>query len=220
MKRRAWLRGVVLGGGAVGTGLGSGLLGGCVTLDIAGPDQAVLQHPWRDLGPMPVRRALPLVDALLLQAVPGTPMADALSIAYEREGQALATYQYARWLERPLRVLPRVLQQRLEARGTAGVTAQLGDPQRADWLLTLRIDEIHHATLPAPGRGRLAVTAELFDRRQRQRVARRRFEAEAPAAVDAAAAAVAALSLALTQVLDALVPWLEGALGPAAGRGR
>lgn len=211
MKRRTWLGGAMLGG--------SGLLGGCITLDLAGPEQAQLQYRWRDLGAAPARREKPLVEALLLQAVPGEPAADTLGIAYEREPGAFAAYQYAHWSERPLRVLPRALLQRLEARGTAGVTAMLGDPQRAEWLLTLSIDEIHHAAMSPPGQARLAITAELYDRGRRQRVARRRFEASTPVATADAAAAVAALSRSLTTVLDALLPWLEGAFDAAlAGR--
>lgn len=204
----------------LGAGLGAAgatmLLGGCVSLGLDGPAQAQLQYRWRDLGPPPSRRERALVDALLLQALPGTPAADTLNLVYAREGGALASYQFARWAERPLRVLPRALQQRLEARGTAGVTALLGDPQHADWLLTLRIDELHHASVPAPGRGRLAVTAELYDRPRRQRMARRTFTAEAPLNGEASAAeAVDALSRAMTQVLDTLLPWLEAALGTA-----
>lgn len=199
--------------------LSVGGLGGCVSLGLDEPTQAQLQYRWRDLAPPPSRRERPLVDALLLQAMPGTPAADTLNLVYVREGGALASYQFARWSERPLRVLPRALQQRLEARGSAGVTALLGDPQRAVWLLTLTIDELHHASLPAPGRGRLAVTAELYDRRQRQRVARRVFTAEAPLNGEASAAeAVDALSLAMTQVLDAMLPWLEDALAVASQR--
>ncbi|RVT52605.1 ABC-type transport auxiliary lipoprotein family protein [Rubrivivax albus] len=211
-------RRVVLGAGLV-QALSAGGLGGCVSLGLDGPTQAQLQYRWRDLGPPPSRRERPLVHALLLQAMPGAPAADTLNLVYTREGGALATYQYARWAERPLRVLPRALQQRLEVRGSAGVTALLGDPQQADWLLTLTIDELHHASLPAPGRGRLAVTAELYDRRARQRVARRSFSAEPPLSGEAtAAAAVQALSQALTQVLDAMLPWLEDALAAAGQR--
>lgn len=210
MKRRTWLGGAVLGSG--------GLLGGCITFDVAGPDQAQLQYRWRDLGTAPARREAPLVPALLLQAVPGEPAADTLGISYERTPGAFAAYQYAHWAERPLRVLPRVLQQRLETRGTAGVTAMLGDPQRADWLLALSIVEIHHAASASPGQARLAITAELYDRSRRQRAARRRFDAGAPVAAADAAAAVDALSQALTTVLDALLPWLEEALAAALAR--
>ena len=194
-------------------------LGGCVSVGLDGPSQAQLQYRWRDSGPAPARRETPLVKALLLQAMPGAPAADTLNLVYARESGALATYQYARWAERPLRVLPRALQQRLEARGTAGVTALLGDPQQADWLLTLTIDELHHASAPAPGRARLAVTAELYDRRARQRLARQSFSAE-PAVNGAATAeaAVDALSRALTQVLDAMLPWLEAALATVGQR--
>ncbi|MCP5269886.1 MAG: membrane integrity-associated transporter subunit PqiC [Burkholderiaceae bacterium] len=218
MTRSLTRRRVVLGAGLVPALSATGL-GGCVSLGLDGPTQAQLQYRWRDLGPPPIRRERPLVNALLLQAMPGAPAADTLNLVYTREGGALATYQFARWAERPLRVLPRALQQRLEARGSVGVTALLGDPQQADWLLTLTIDELHHASLPAPGRGRLAVTAELYDRRARQRVARRSFGAEPPLSGEAtAAAAVQALSQALTQVLDAMLPWLEDALAAAGQR--
>lgn len=208
-------RRALLGAGLLPALAGTGLAG-CVSLGLDGPSQAQLQYRWRDQGPPPPRRERPLVGALLLQPMPGAPAADTLNLIYSREGGALAAYQFARWAERPLRVLPRALQQRLEARGTAGVTALLGDPQAADWLLTLTIDELHHASEPAPGRGRLAVTAELYDRQARQRVARRSFSAEPPLNGEAgAAAAVAALSEALTQVLDAMLPWLEDALSAA-----
>jgi cholesterol transport system auxiliary component len=115
-----------------------------------------------------------------------------------------------------LRVLPRLLQRRLEARGTAGATTLLGDQQRSDWLLTLAIDELHHDATAAPGQARLAVTAELFQRRTRRRVARQTFEQAVPLARADAAAAVDGLSAALTRTLDALLPWLEDTLARAA----
>lgn len=212
MKRRQSL---ALLGGLPAAGLG-GLLGGCITIDLAEPQDTQLQYRWHDDGALPARRADPLVEALLLQPVPGAAMADTTGIAYTRGGQAFAYYQYASWTERPLRVLPRLLQRRLEARGTAGATTLLGDQQRSDWLLTLAIDELHHDATAAPGQARLAVTAELFQRRTRRRVARQTFEQAVPLARADAAAAVDGLSAALTRTLDALLPWLEDTLTRAA----
>jgi ABC-type uncharacterized transport system auxiliary subunit len=193
-------------------------LGGCITIDLAEPGETLLQYRWHDDGPMPEPREQPLVEALLLQPVPGAAMADTTGIAYTRGDHAFAYYQYASWTERPLRVLPRLLQRRLEARGTAGASTLLGDQQRADWLLTLAIDELHHDVSTPPGSARLALTAELFQRRERRRVAWQRFEQNVPLVRADAAAAVDGLSTALTRTLDALLPWLEDALVHAAPR--
>lgn len=192
------------------------LLGGCITIDLAEPTQTQLQYRWQDDAPPPPARPRPLVDALLLQSVPGAAMADTTGIAYTRGAQAFAYYQYASWTERPLRTLPRLLQQRLEARGTAGITTLQGDQQRSDWLLTLAIDELHHDASTDPGSARLRVTAELFQRRARARVARQVFTQAVPLAKGDAAAAVNGLSTALTRALDQLLPWLEDALARAA----
>jgi ABC-type uncharacterized transport system auxiliary subunit len=191
------------------------LFSGCITIDLAEPQDTQLQYRWHDDAPLPVAREKPLVDALLLQPVPGAAMADTTGIAYTRGAHAFAYYQYASWTERPLRVLPRLLQRRLEARGTAGATTLLGDQQRADWLLTLAIDELHHDATGTPGHARLALTTELFQRRARRRVARQTFEQTVPLARADAAAAVDGLSAALARTLDALLPWLEDALARA-----
>ena len=195
------------------------LLGGCITIDLAEPTETQLQYRWHDDGAPPTPLARPLVDALLLQPVPGATMADTTGIAYTHGHQAFAYYQYASWTERPLRTLPRLLQQRLEARGSAGTTTLLGDQQRAEWLLTLAIDELHHDASSEPGSARLVVTAELFQRHARQRVARQRFAQSVPLARADAAAAVDGLSTALTRTLDALQSWLEEALKRAVAAG-
>ena len=81
------------------------------------------------------------------------------------------------------------------------------------------VDELVHDT--AAARGRLQLTVELVDRTSRTLIARRRFEAAAPTPQEDARGAAAALSLALTTVLDELVPWLEASAGkPPAGAAR
>ncbi len=92
------------------------------------------------------------------------------------------------------------------------------DPVRADWLLSVAIDSLHHDINLPPGQGRVALTAELFDRRSRTRIARRQFVAAVPAASADAPGAAAAMSQSLTQVFDALVPWLEAELPKAAAK--
>ena len=187
-------------------------LSACVSVGIGSDSPPQLHLQLHDGGAAVQRRAEALVPALLIQALPADASADTVSIAYSQRAKEFAYYQLASWTERPVRQVPRLLQQRLEARGVAGAVGMLGDPLRADWLLSIAIDSLHHDVSAAPGQGRLAITVELFDRRTRARIARRSFAAAQPSAGADAPAAAAAMSQALTQALDALLPWLEDEL--------
>ena len=162
--------------------------------------------------------ALPLVPALLVQAQPGDALADTLAIAYSAAPQRFAFYQQARWTERPVRRLPRLLQDRLQARGVAAVVGQYGDPLASDHLVAVRLETLHHDISSTPGQARLVLVAELFDRRSRQRLAQQRWSSSVPVASPDAPAAAAAMSVAVTRAFDQLVPWLEGALTAHASR--
>ncbi len=188
------------------------LLAGCVSLGIGGDAAPQTLYMLHDSARATPRRAEPLVRALLIQSLPANALADTVSIAYSRRAHEFAFYQLASWAERPTRELPRLLQRRLEARGVAAGVALFGEPLHADWTLALRIDTLAHDVSAPPGAARLALTAELFDRRSRTRVARRQFEASAATATADSGAAAAALSLCVTQVFDALLPWLEAEL--------
>lgn len=189
-------------------------LGACVSVGIGGDGPAHTYLALRDAGAVPQRRPAPLVAALMIQPMPADAMADTASIAYAQRPNEFAFYQLASWAERPVRQLPRLLQRRLEARGVAGAVALAGDPLRADWLLTLGIDALHHDV--SGQQGRLALTLELYDRRQRQRIARRSFEAAEPVARADSSAAADALSRAVGRAFDAALPWLEAELERAA----
>ena len=185
-------------------------LGGCVSLKLGADAPAHAYLALHDPGLDRVAGGVAArVDALLIQVQPGSALADTHSIAYSRRAHEYAFYQLASWTERPVRSLPRLLQRRIEARGVASATGLTGDPLRADWLLALAIDEFVHELHAEPGTGRIALTAELFDRRARARVAHRRFEAGAAAGRADSAAAAAALSQATSRAFDELVAWLE-----------
>ncbi len=196
----------------VGALLAPLLLAGCVSLGIGETAAPHTHHVLHDAAAPSPRRAEPLVPALLIQPMPADALADTASIAYSRHAHQFAFYQLASWAERPVRQLPRLLQRRLEARGVATAVAMFGDPLRADWLLAIGVDTLHHDVSVPPGQARLAVTVELFDQRKRTRVARRQFEASAPTATADSAAAAAALSQTVARVFDALLPWLESEL--------
>jgi ABC-type uncharacterized transport system auxiliary subunit len=190
----------------------SAALSGCISVGIGSDTPPQLHLLLHDNGSAVQRRAEPLVPAILIQALPADATADTVSIAYSNRPHEFAYYQLASWTERPVRQVPRLLQQRLEARGLADAVGMLGDPLRADWQLTVAIDTLHHDVSAAPGQGRVALTVELFDRRTRMRIARRTFTMAQPAASADAQAAAGAMSQSLTQVFDALLPWLEAEL--------
>jgi len=193
-------------------------LAACVSIGSGGEAGPQVHHQLVDAAVAPTRRALPLVDALLIQPLPADALADTVSIAYSRRSHEFAFYQLASWTERPVRQLPRLLQHRLESRGVAGAVGLLGEPLRADWLLTLAIDTLHHDVAALPGQARLAVTVELFDRRRPGRVARRSFAAIVTTSSADSAAAATALSQAVGQVFDDLLPWLEDELQRATAK--
>jgi len=204
------------------TALSGATLGGCMSL---GGSEAVptLHHRLRDPGLAAVTiRTPPLRDALLVQALAGGTLVDTLAMAYARQPHVYAYYQHAFWTERPLRQVPRLLQQRLQSRGVATAVGLMGEPLRADWLLTVAVDSLHHDASSEPGVGRVRLTLELVDRRSRQRAARRSFEADSPLPSADATGAAAALSQALARTFDEAVPWLEDALArlPAAATPR
>jgi ABC-type uncharacterized transport system auxiliary subunit len=198
------------------------LMAGCVALEIGGQAAPQTYHVLHDAAPAPSPRAAALVSALLVQAVPADALADTASIAFSPRAHQIAFYQLAAWTERPTRSLPRLLERRLEARRVADAVGPLGGRLRAAWLLTIRIDSLHHDVSALPGTARLALNAELFDRRSQRRVAHRQFEAGVATATADAAAAAAALSQGVARIFDALVPWLEDELqsAPAAAEPR
>jgi len=202
----------------LGAALPSWGLCACVSIGSDGTPRTF--HRLHDAGVLPARRPQALVPALLIQALPADAQADTTSIAYSRQANEFAHYQLAFWSERPTRQLPRLLQRRLEARGLAEAVGQLGDPLRADWLLAIGIESLHHDLSVTPSRAQLALYAELFDRREHRRIARRQFEAQMPCAAPESAAAAAALSGAVAKVFDDLLPWLEGELERVSPAGR
>ncbi len=185
------------------------LLGGCVSVQLASDGARHVGLVLADARPSMSRRDAPAAAALLIQAVPADPLANTRSIAYARAPGAREFYQLASWTEPPLAAIVRSLQQRLEARGTAQAVGLLGQPIAADWLLAIGVEAVYHDVAAEPGTARLALRAELIDRRARTLAARRTFEAAVPVERAESAAFAAALGRAMADVFDALVPWLD-----------
>jgi ABC-type uncharacterized transport system auxiliary subunit len=139
--------------------------------------------------------------------MPSLGIGDTFAMAYSRAPQQRALYQNASWADRPSNRVVQLLVRRIDARAAFASVVELGSGVGGDLALNVTVDELLHDA--AAARGRLELTAELVDRTTRTLVARRRFTATAPVAQENARGAVEALSLALTRVLDELVPWLE-----------
>jgi ABC-type uncharacterized transport system auxiliary subunit len=191
------------------------VLAACVSVDVgAGKVPALKRYVLNDAraaASANSRRDGPL---LLLQVLPADPLADSEAIAYAREPGERNVYQLATWTDKPTRRLALLVQQRLEARGTLGGVAQLGQPLKADWLLALAIESIVHRVDSAEVE--LAVRAELIHRGERRRVALHRFVTRAPVAQADAAAAVRGFNAAVAAFLDELGPWTEASLASLA----
>ena len=188
-------------------------LSGCVSLEVGNEPATQLHLALRDGGQAPMHRLpQPLLPALLIQAQPGTAMADTLSITYSRREPVFGYYQFASWVDRPVRQLPRLLQQRLQARGLATTVGVHGEPMRANWLPTLRIEALHHDVQAEPGMARLALAVELFDRRTQTRLAQQRFAVDVASARADSTAAARTMSAAVGLSFDQLLPWLEAEL--------
>ncbi len=196
------------------------VLSGCISVGI-GSDAGVqpmyeLQDGGAGTNPNGNANASPaataVVPTLLIQALPGSAVAETTSIAYARQPNEVAYYRLASWAERPVRRIPRLLQQRLEARNVATAVGLLGDPLTSDWLLTVSVERLVHDVATPPGSAQLRLGAALYDRRSGQRIGSASFDASAPVVSADSAAAVAAMSVALGRGFDALAPWVDSRL--------
>jgi ABC-type uncharacterized transport system auxiliary subunit len=209
MKAGTLLRPAVLAAAAL-------LAAGCISVNVGSSGAAPTTYVLNDAGAGAAGKAPPAAAVLLTLVQPGDPAADSLRIAYAPRAGERATYELARWNERPDRRIPVLLQQRLLARGAFGAVQPLGQ-LAGDWLLTLSVQEIYHDLATNPTQARLTLHVELIDRRTRSLVARRVESAAASAARNDPAAAVQAFDRALAQALDALGPWIEDEVRRAAG---
>jgi ABC-type uncharacterized transport system auxiliary subunit len=188
------------------------LLAACVTVDVGNGGSAQTQFVLSDAeaAPHSSQRAspAPVARALLLQAVASDPLAETISIAYSKSAGERSLYQLSTWTERPSRRILQLLQRRLEAHGTFGTVALLGQPVASDLLLAIAVDDIHHDLTKTPSEAILVLQATLFDRRARRQIARQEFSAAVPAEANVAGLATA-MNRAVADVFDQVVPWVE-----------
>ncbi|MEO5732418.1 MAG: ABC-type transport auxiliary lipoprotein family protein [Rubrivivax sp.] len=197
------------------------LLSGCISVGIGSDAGVQPMYELHDSGALPAAgaapapegaRPAPLVQTLQIQMLPGSAVAETTSIAYSRQPHEVAYYRLASWTERPVRSIPRLLQQRLEAGSVSAAVGLLGDPLNSDWLLTVTVEQLVHDVAATPGSAQVRLGVALYDRRSGLRIGSRSFDATAPVARADSATAVAAMSDAIGRSFDALVPWVGSSL--------
>jgi len=193
-----------------------GLSGGCVSVDIGKdtPLQSQFRIADRNTATNPVARSNGRDLVVLPQ--PAASVDDSYSLAYSRQPNQRAAYQFATWSDRPSSQLAQMLVDRLAARHAFASVALAGRGVAGDLQLNLDVNDFFHDASKSPGSAQVQITAELIDRGTRKLIARQTFSAAAPVEQANAAGAAAALSSASTSVLDELVPWVETKAAPAA----
>lgn len=196
---------------ALGLAAAAALLTGCVSVKVGSSDTpAMTYYLLADARPASTEKpAAAGSPSLAIQGLSSDPLADSTTLVFSRRPGERSMYQFAFWTERPSRRLAQLAGSRLQAGGQFASVTQLGQPVSAEWLLTLSLDTLVHDVSASPGRAELVLTAELIQRRDRIRVARRVFSASAPVATAAAPAAVTAFGVATADVLDELTAWVE-----------
>jgi ABC-type uncharacterized transport system auxiliary subunit len=192
-------------------GAAAGILAGCVSVSVGNADApGVTYFELADARPPAAALAPPpAAPRLAIQAGGADPLADSVSMVFSRRSGERQLYQFASWSERPSRSLAVLAQDRLLAGGRFASVTQIGQPVASDFLLTLRLEQMLHDVGQTPGLARVALRAELVDRRERLVIGQRLFAATAPVAEPAAAPAAVAFGMATADLLDQLTPWVE-----------
>jgi len=180
-----------------------------MSLELGGSEDRLLSYVLADARPAMPARDEALTTSVIVQSQGGDPMANSLSIAYSRAPNQRELYQLSRWTERPVSALPRLLVQRLSTRGSFQSVAALGEGVGGDLGVGIVIESIYHDATASPGKVKLSVRADLIKRSTRELLAREIFNAEANLAEIGPANVVEAMGVAVADVFDALVPWLE-----------
>ena len=143
---------------------------------------------------------------------------DVESLVFSRHPGQRAYYQFASWTDRPSRTVVRLAERRLDGGGQFASVARLTAGLRADLLLNIVVVEFYHDVAVNPAVVRVELTCDLIDWRSRSLLAQRTFTLTAPVKKDDAEGAADAFDRAVTEVLNALVPWVEAeaAKAPAA----
>lgn len=182
------------------------LLAGCVG---SGSLPPVTHYVMADLSPAQPATPSPVAGDLAVGGGNDDSFYDGDSLVFSREPGRRSLYQFAAWTDRPSRRLAVLAERRLDARGRFAAVSNVTAGVKADLLLNVNLDALYHDLTVNPAVARVEVIAELLDWRTRTLLGRRSFAITVPVQSEDAPGAVAAMNRGVTDILDALVPWVE-----------
>jgi len=149
--------------------------------------------------------------AATLLVAPTTAAAfyDSQDIVFSRSAGTRSTYQFSGWTEAPSRRLNALLLARLDGAGAFASVAPATSGVHGELLLRTHLEEVFHDASAPPGTARVVLSAELSDRTKRLLLARQTFSATVPVASYDADGAVRGIGLAMGQLLDEVVVWVD-----------
>lgn len=151
----------------------------------------------------------PLNAGLLVREAQGNRLINSNKIVFSDGNSRRGYYQLARWVEPPTRRFSVLLLNRLEHSRLFSSVSRLGNATIGDFQLNAELNDFYHDIKSTPGSAVAEITVELVDLKTRQMVARKRFSQEVSAESFDGEGAVRALTLAMNQILDQIVIWLE-----------
>jgi len=187
------------------------ILGGCLGGQSTPP---MTYFVMTDLTPASASTGAAAVPrSLAVSGTAGDAFHDVENLVFSRVPGSRAYYQFAAWTDRPSRRVAALVERRLESRKYFVSVSSITAGVNADVLLNVTVEELYHDLAVKPTVVRVQLAGEVVDWRSRTLMGRRSFAAVTPVAQDDAKSAVDAINRAVTQILDALVPWVEATAG-------
>lgn len=146
---------------------------------------------------------------LLLRDAEAGVFVQSLRLIYSRVPGTQAYYQYAFWTEPPPKRMQTLLRQRLLASGLYGGVVPLGAGVQGNYQLNFRLLDFFHNAATTPGLSEVKLEAELVERGSGRLLSQRSFAAQAVLPSQDAAAAAAGLGRASSEVMEAMIVWLN-----------
>ena len=148
-------------------------------------------------------------ERLLVSETSAGGLIESRRILFSETRNTLGYYRYSSWAEPPPKRFAALLLSRIERAGLYRSVSRQSGLTVGDLLLNTEMSEFVHIVQQPPGMVRVAVTAELIDRRQRVIISRQHFYREIPCADYNAASAALAFSQAVNEICDEIVDWLK-----------
>lgn len=134
---------------------------------------------------------------------------DGFRILYSADPARREYYQFATWVETPPKYFIDLLVRKLEKAEVFSAVVREGVGASSDFTLATEVVNFYHDISNPPGRVIVRVRAELIDSKRRNVVASKYFDREAPVTEYSASGAVKGFELAVNQVVDEMIQWLD-----------